>query len=160
LYRLDQAQLVRLELDLVDLSQEPYYTARERLEELSTELESLPRPYVLTRGLAPALTKLQMAVARAQAWVRTARIGLALETYRAQTGSYPDSLSALVPGILPEVPVDPFTDTPLLYRLSDVEVLVYSVGSNGIDDGGLKETEKAGKKLNPGTDDIAWRVRR
>jgi len=161
LYRLDQACLLRSELDLVDLSQEPYHTAKERLDELQTELvDSVPRLYVLTRQLVPALTKLQMAVARAQAWVRTARVGLALETFRAKTGAYPDSLGALVPSLLPELPLDPFTGGGLLYRLEDKELLVYSVGDNGKDDGGLRETEKAGKKLNPGTDDIAWRVSR
>jgi hypothetical protein len=159
--QLDQACLLRSELDLVDLSQEPYHTAKERLDELQTELvDSVPRLYVLTRQLVPALTKLQMAVARAQAWVRTARVGLALETFRAKTGAYPDSLGALVPSLLPELPLDPFTGGGLLYRLEDKELLVYSVGDNGKDDGGLRETEKAGKKLNPGTDDIAWRVSR
>jgi hypothetical protein len=105
-----------------------------------------------------------MAVAKAQAWVGTARVGLALETYRAKTGSYPDSLAVLVPGILPELPEDPFTGTPLLCRLSDAEVLVYSVGENGIDDSGRREeSRKRGRGhqwVNPGTDDIAWRVAR
>ena len=38
--------------------------------------------------------------------------------------------------------------------------LLYSIGLNGVDDGGLAETEEDGKKLNPGTDDVTWRCAR
>jgi hypothetical protein len=58
------------------------------------------------------------------------------------------------------VPTDPFTNKPLFYVRQGEGFLVYSVGLNGKDDGGLKETEKAGEKLNPSTDDIAWRCSR
>jgi hypothetical protein len=158
LYRLDQARFLRSDLELVELSRKPYWTAKKRLEDWSVETGSHSPLFPLTRLLLPALGRVQMPVAKAQANLCTTRVGLTLEAYRAKTGSYPDSLAVLVPGILPELPEDPFTGTPLLHRLSDAEVLVYSVGENGIDDGGRRETRRKRKTLDAGTDDIAWRV--
>ena len=42
-----------------------------------------------------------------------------------------------MPEFLPEVPVDPYSGEPLQYVVRDDEYLVYSVGSNRIDEGGL-----------------------
>jgi hypothetical protein len=161
MYRLDQARVLRYELEMVRLSREPYYTVRSRLEELDTELGSPMRPYFLTSLILPALPRVQFAVAKARAELRATTAGLACETYRADTGSYPTALDDLVPAYLPELPVDPFTGTPLLYRLTDEEVAVYSVGKNGTDDGSYKEeTGEGGALLHPGADDVAWRVPR
>ena len=42
---------------------------------------------------------------------------LALKLYRSLHGGYPETSDALVPEILPRLPVDPVTGQPLLYRL-------------------------------------------
>lgn len=158
LYRLDQAYIVRYERELVELGQKPYYTVRDRLNAWDAEVESRSRVFMLTRLLVPVLSRMHSGAAKAHAEVHTTRLGLALEACRDRTGSYPDSIEALVPDVLPELPVDPFTGKNFLYRLADKEVLIYSVGKNGVDDGGLTEVWQ--KRLNPGTDDIAWRVPR
>ncbi len=160
LYRLDQAHLLRYERELVELGQKPYYTVRDRLNAWDAEVESRSRVFMLTRLLVPVLSRMHSSAAKAHAEVRTARLGLALEACRDRTGSYPDSIEALVPAILPELPVDPFTGKDLLYRLTDEELVVYSVGKNGVDDGGLTEKAGDGEWINTGTDDIAWRVPR
>ncbi len=161
LYRLDQAQVLRYERELVELGQKPYYTVRDRLNAWDAEVESRSRVFMLTRLLVPVLSRMHSSAAKVHAKVRTARLGLALEACRGRTGSYPDSIEALVPDILPELPVDPFTGKELVYRLADSELLVYSVGKNGVDDGGLKEeVGEHGVLLNPGADDIVWRVPR
>ena len=63
-------------------------------------------------------------------------VALALELYRRRHGTYPDSLDALVPDLLPAVPVDRITGDPVRYRLLDGRPVVYSVGADGDDDGG------------------------
>ncbi|MFA6478568.1 MAG: hypothetical protein WCV67_09640 [Victivallaceae bacterium] len=44
------------------------------------------------------------------------KICLALKIYRARHGKFPDSMQQLVPGILPKVPINPFTGTDFGYR--------------------------------------------
>jgi hypothetical protein len=61
---------------------------------------------------------------------------LAAERYRLARGNWPTSLNDLVPAFLGEVPTDPFDGKPLrLRRLAD-GVVIYSVGLDGIDNGG------------------------
>ena len=64
-------------------------------------------------------------------------VALALEVHRRQHGEWPESLDELVPDLLPGVPRDRFTGEPLSYRADGGEVLVYSVGSDLDDDGGV-----------------------
>lgn len=69
---------------------------------------------------------------------------LALEVHRIENGGYPDSLESLAPAILDEVPRDSFApDGRFVYRrLNDSSsestrsYLLYSVGTDGVDDGG------------------------
>jgi hypothetical protein len=69
----------------------------------------------------------------------------ALGAYQFEHGAHPDSLNQLVPKYLAAVPADPHAERPLLYRRSDQSFLVYSVGPDGVDNGG---------KLNVGFDDF------
>ncbi len=47
------------------------------------------------------------------------RVAAALELYRLRHGGYPDSLSSLVPDILPEVPLDVMENKPVWYQRTD-----------------------------------------
>ncbi len=53
-------------------------------------------------------------------------------------GAPPETFAGLVPNYLAAVPVDPFSDRPLVYRRTDTGYLLYSVGSNRVDDGGQR----------------------
>ena len=66
------------------------------------------------------------------------RLALALAIYHADKGNYPPTLDALTgpSGILKEIPLDGFTDQPLLYRLDKTGYLLYSVGKDLHDDSG------------------------
>ncbi len=60
---------------------------------------------------------------------------LALERYRLAEGHYPDTLAELISTYLPELPQDPFNPGhPIHYLLRDGSPILYSVGSNGVDD--------------------------
>ncbi len=61
---------------------------------------------------------------------------LALHVFRAEHGREADRLEELVPGVLPTVPLDPFTTRPLVYRSTEDGPLLYSLGPNRRDDGG------------------------
>ncbi len=53
-------------------------------------------------------------------------------------GALPKSLEELVPAYLEAVPADPFSEGRLIYRPAFDSYLLYSVGSDGVDDGGLR----------------------
>jgi len=86
-----------------------------------------------------------------EADLKLLRTGIALERYRLKHGAYPAALTDLTPDFLTAVPVDPFTGKALLYRQqADGSPLVWSVGANLIDDGGLprKSREKGDRVWN------------
>lgn len=74
---------------------------------------------------------------RVRALARLLQTDIALRQCRDADGSFPSDLAELVPSFLPAVPIDPFTDKPLLYRrTSPTEFLLYSAGPKRFDGGG------------------------
>lgn len=90
----------------------------------------------LVPRLAPILPILPALEDRAEAQFRLAIVSLALAAYRADHGSFPETLAELCPKYLADLPRDVFGDAPFRYRRSAGEALLYSVGPNGCDDGG------------------------
>jgi hypothetical protein len=75
---------------------------------------------------------------------------IALKRYQLRQGTYPPDLKALVPEFLPEVPCDPVDGHPLRYqKLADGTFLLYSVGSDMVDNGGDPGPQ-------PGTKTFQW----
>ena len=61
-----------------------------------------------------------------------AYLSLALEAYHAKQGHYPEKQAALVPELIPALPIDPWTDKPFIYkRLPSGDYLFYSLGESG-----------------------------
>jgi len=76
--------------------------------------------------------------AHGQSSVDLARVAIALERYRLAQGKYPASPEALAPGYMSSVPHDVIGGQPLHYRLTDDgQFVLYSVGWNETDDGGV-----------------------
>jgi hypothetical protein len=71
-----------------------------------------------------------------------ARTALAIERYCLGHGKLPESLEALVPEFFPEPPRDVF-DQLLRYQKLEQGYIVYSVGADLVDDGGLAKTNAA-----------------
>jgi hypothetical protein len=61
---------------------------------------------------------------------------LALRCYHSEQFRAPTNLGQLIPKNLQRVPADPFTGRPMIYRLQGANWLLYSVGEDGVDDGG------------------------
>lgn len=68
---------------------------------------------------------------------RASAAALAAERYRLEHGDWPASWEQLMPKYLPRVPIDPFTGKPLLMKSLPDSLVIFSVGANGIDDGGM-----------------------
>ncbi len=88
--------------------------------------------------LMPSLERAVLIQFRDCAQRRTAAVALALRLYESDNERRPASLADLVPDYLPAIPRDPFDvqDGPIRYLPEAHSPLLYSVGSNGVDDGG------------------------
>ena len=92
-----------------------------------------PKDTVPELGL---LTKLARSYLMNRAQLR-ATIGiLACERYRLDHGSWPTSWEQLTPTYLKEILLDPFTGRAMLFKTLPDGLVIYSVGSDGKDDGG------------------------
>ncbi len=64
-------------------------------------------------------------------------VSYALQAYHEEHGRYPAKLSELAPGYLHAVPNDPFAaNKPFRYQRTGNRYLLYSIGPDGIDNGG------------------------
>lgn len=93
--------------------------------------------------LVPAFSHLSRSVYQIQARRDAAIIAIALELYRREHGKLPTTLGELTPRYLPRVPADPFDGQPLRYRLIGSRAVVYSIGTDGVDDGGTPNAASA-----------------
>jgi hypothetical protein len=73
---------------------------------------------------------------------------LSLRCFVAEHGRAPQGLSELQD--LKQIPTDPFTDRPFAYRPQGTNWLLYSVGSDGVDDGGTAAARAVGGKPSKG----------
>jgi hypothetical protein len=76
--------------------------------------------------------------------LRCLTVLLALERYRQERNAWPANLAELTPRFLKAVPLDPHDGKELRYRRLADGVIVYSVGPDKIDDGGLIPGMKSG----------------
>ena len=109
------------------------------------------RPYspytALFAMLAPVSGKAINRTARAETDVKLAITACALERYRLAQGEYPERLGQLAPKFVDAIPIDPMVNEPFRYRRTDDSwFLLYSVGPNGNDDGGLMRSEDKSDK--------------
>jgi hypothetical protein len=85
----------------------------------------------------PNFTRAWQVTAQTQASVRQTMTACALQRYQMMKGGYPEDLNALAPEFVKAVALDPVTGERMQYRPdSRSDFLLYSVGWNGVDDGG------------------------
>ncbi len=119
-------------------------------------------PYtIFAKLLLPALERAVRKSARMQTYVDAGRAACALERYRLATSELADSLAFLAPRFMASIPKDVIDGQPLRYRrLSDGGYVLYSVGWNERDDGGVlawtKETKQTSVDIAQG--DWVWQM--
>jgi hypothetical protein len=103
------------------------------------QLRANGNPVLWVRALWDFRATRQMALAHHKvivAYNHLVATELALRCYRADKSCVPARLEDLVPDYLRRVPEDPFLGRPLIYRPEGTNWLLYSVGPDGVDDGG------------------------
>jgi len=86
---------------------------------------------------------------------------IALLQYKKSKGSYPEDLRQLISaGYLKKLPMDPYTDKPLVYKRTKNDFILYSVGRNFKDDKGQIFRDGTGRVILWGSegDAVFWPV--
>jgi len=136
-----------------------------RSEEHLAAILNNPAPVVVLRHqffsgfLLPALSRAAQRSAFGQTGADTAALACALERYRLAHGQFPESLDALMPEIVSRLPHDVINGQPLKYRrTADGQYLLYSVGWNETDDGGVLGLTESGEGIDQKMGDWVWRL--
>ncbi len=103
----------------------------------------------------PAISSVSNAEHRVAMNFELTKLAFSLSAYRADHGEYPAKLDELSPKYAAEIPRDVFTAEKLHYRRDGDGYLLYSVGSNQIDDGGRSSADD---QEGRGWDDIVVRM--
>jgi hypothetical protein len=111
---------------------------------------------VLANLTLPALTKASTRYARGQNTANQIALACALERYRITKGSYPDALAVLAPQFIAAIPNEVVSTAPMRYSQKGDGYVLYSAGSDGIDDGGAFSTPA--KRGDSEKGDWVWRV--
>lgn len=145
----DKAFYLRLMGKLVAAAQQPWPQAIKQADQVDKAFSSARDGpgqirYLFTSLLLPGDTIIFESTGRGIAQRNIAETIIAVELYYRDHDRLPSQWADLVPKYLSKTPQDPFSGQPLRYVLQDDYYLVYSVGRNGVDDGGnvkLRENE-------------------
>jgi hypothetical protein len=115
------------------------------------------RPNFMGKSTVAVMTtypeKLFSAKSAAASYISALRLKIALRLYEMKHGELPDTLNALVPEYLPEIPKDPYDDQP--FRYSKTEKKIWAVGDDLTDNGGkMKEANAIMLWRGKGTDAV------
>ncbi|MEE9294683.1 MAG: hypothetical protein V3W34_06965 [Phycisphaerae bacterium] len=129
------------------------------------QVDALPGYYFLFRILHPSLSRATVRWSAHVASLRCARTALSAERYRLHSGRWPAQLGDLVPDYIETVPLDPFDEMPLRYKIepdslldrleSRSHIIIYSIGEDGSDDGGDLDAPPERYKRPP---DVGFRL--
>ncbi len=103
---------------------------------------------MMTVMLLPAAVQVAEAHAETNVHHDLIKIAIALELWRRERGEYPQTIDQLSPSQLDPIPPDRFTGNPLRYETTKDGYLLYSVGRDKQDDGGIDREESL--QLNAG----------
>ncbi len=112
--------------------------AGKRLSMPPRDLEARTMSQSLAMQLIPAVTQFNEAIQRAAAREAALKLTLACQVYHRLHGDWPARLEGLTPDVLSELPADPLgkSGETLRMKRDGDELIIYSVGWNGADDGG------------------------
>ncbi len=138
---------------LAKAAAKPYAQASADSLEISEEFAGASRRASLSSIIVPQLANRIKVEARAMAELRIMEAVVAVERHRVATGELPVALDRVAPEFMSAMPIDPFDGQAIRCARKDNGYVLYSIGDNLIDDGGIKGTGRS--RL-----DIVFEVRR
>lgn len=106
-------------------------------------------PYSMYLSEVFFYTKIGKLDLRVAGYLRCVETSLAIERYRLKYRALPETLEKIVPEFMAAVPIDPIDGMPLRYVLNDIGYTVYTIGDDGVDNGGL--TNEQVEQITPGS---------
>jgi len=129
--------------EYIEAGQLPLHQRRKAMKAASRKLDGLSKIHLLLRRLGTTVgSTVTMLDVRTIAKLRTARTAVAIERYRLSNGRLPETLAELVPAYLDAVPKDPFDGQDIRYIKRGVGFVVYSIGEDESDDGGVEKQRR------------------
>jgi hypothetical protein len=134
---LDQAHYLQMMHDLVEYSRSPVWPIPDRFDVYDRPPRLYPISGIMTIAFG-ACTKTHFELAAKR---QVTLVAIAVERYRQQHGYFPNRIDDLVPEYLTELPADTIDYQMVHYRTVDGGAVVYSFGTDGIDNNGRPYTE-------------------
>jgi len=159
LWKLDELTYIDYMSRVVEAQRLPYARGVAEIESANKECEDLPFYQVFAKMLIPVFSRAIHKRAQATANIGLCRVVLALKAYKYERGAYPDSLDQLQQTLDWELPEDPFSGTEFIYQRHGEGFILYSIGQDLEDDGGMPERDEQGKWRGDESD-IVWQCRR
>ena len=129
------------------MAPKPYFETADERKKLEEEFPAANGKGLLNSALFPAIIKTLGYSAEGESRRLAVTVADAAVRFRLERGAYPGKMQELVPGFLEAAPVDPIDGKALGYKKrEDGSVVIYSVGVDGVDDGGDVEVKKDSKK--------------
>lgn len=120
---------------LIDTQDDPAKLLR-AAKKIKGDLVKLSKRHLVTKLFAESLPNYVRIHVQCLAVIRAIRLLIAVERFRLRNDRMPAALDELVPTYIDAIPIDPFDQTPLKLITRDAMLIVYSVGDDGVDDGG------------------------
>ncbi|HSI62124.1 MAG TPA: hypothetical protein VLE43_03370 [Candidatus Saccharimonadia bacterium] len=115
------------------------------MERAGESLRQMPGQHLMLRGMVSAFGSVLLSAAKHQAMASEALLWCAIERFRLKHDHVPDKLEELVPEFVDKLPCDPVNGLPLRYvRQGERDYLLYSIGWNEKDDGGVGAQKREG----------------
>jgi hypothetical protein len=124
--------------EIIELSRMTPYTKHISGRSAGKIINALPKyRFLLCRTFVPALDNASKSSYLSKSLHEAIISVIALRRWRLEKNAYPDDLTQLVgAGYMEKLPLDPYSDKPLVYRKNSDDFVLYSVGPNFTDDGG------------------------
>jgi len=101
-------------------------------------IEQMIKDNFLLQLLTPAYSRILATAWREKTHTTALLTTLAIFRYKAEKGYFPEKISQLVSGgYLKELPIDAYSNKPLIYRKVSDNFILYSIGADFDDDGGI-----------------------
>jgi hypothetical protein len=144
----DCALSMKLMTHVVDAAKDPLPAVLEAGDNVRHDLKSVVgrnylnrRRYAITAVMVPGTDFIANVDGRGEVERDLLDAALAARRYHLKHGTVPKSINDLAPDFLPQIPRDSFDGQPVRMQPSGDGVVLYSVGENRTDDGGLASTE-------------------
>ncbi len=129
--------------------------------DLNKQVESIIKGNIFLSFWMTALCSLHETSYRFKAEVQSVPVIIAALRFKIDKGRYPEDLAELQQfGYIKEIPIDPFSERPLVYKRTADDFTLYSVGQNFEDDGGQVYRDEKGKLHDEEGDAVFWPVQK